>query len=596
MKSIIKSLQKDPCREREISDNERESLSVLHHLQRYFPAMDQFRMNGMNSKEMELPTKYYIQEWKSIELEHPNHPKVWKAIRSDGEECKVFTKIIHLLNPIDMIREKYTCPDHPLLPQSENTWKKTLVKLHSQYNQAYVDAIANFVLSRFRELDLTPHCVLSYGNYTGISQSYPYVISEEYDSYRQCRWFWNGMKCHSANLTLVHKHPNAKEDPEFMKLYNEITSCPLDFESDEELDDLDESCDIESLASFSFEHMEHTDSKSPLHSPSLSPSLSLSPSPSPSFSSSPSPSPSFSSSHSHSHSSHSHSSLSQSSGDSDDTIMYDMDIVLKIPNMPVILIAQEAQEGVMDSLMDEDVIDGFERGTQGWESRWIAWIFQVIASLTFLQSAIAFTHNDLHSNNIVWMKTNKKYLYYKLKNDGVWRVPTYGYIFRIIDFGRSIFRLGKRLWVSDDHWPEHDAGGQYNFGPFFNAKQTKYMPNPSFDLARLSVSLIDGLFDERPAKKKGKAVSIISEEGTWKVYETKSHLFNLLWSWTVDDAGRTIYENEDGTEKYDGFDMYIHIAQELHGAVPVEQLHRPIFQSFIWKNKVPVNEKVYQLD
>ena len=73
-------------------------------------------------------------------------------------------------------------------------------------------------------------------------------------------------------------------------------------------------------------------------------------------------------------------------------------------------------------------------------------------------------------------------------------------------------------------------------------------------------------------------------------------MFNLLWSWTVDDAGRTIYENEDGTEKYDGFDMYIHIAQELHGAVPVEQLHRPIFQSFIWKNKVPVNEKVYQLD
>ena len=54
MKSIIKSLQKDPCREREISDNERESLSVLHHLQRYFPAMDQFRMNGMNSKEMDL--------------------------------------------------------------------------------------------------------------------------------------------------------------------------------------------------------------------------------------------------------------------------------------------------------------------------------------------------------------------------------------------------------------------------------------------------------------------------------------------------------------------------------------------------------------
>jgi hypothetical protein len=272
-----------------------------------------------------------------------------------------------------------------------------------------------------------------------------------------------------------------------------------------------------------------------------------------------------------------------------------MDICLQFPNMPVILIAQEKQEGVMDTLMDEEEVDGFERGTQGWEARWIAWIFQVISALTFLQHAIHFTHNDLHSNNILWSKTDKKYLFYKLKNGIVWRVPTYGYIFRIIDFGRSIFRLGKRSWVSDDHWPDQDAGDQYNFGPFYDPKKPKHEPNPSFDLARLSVSLIDGLFDERPPKKRGKAV-VISEEGSWKVYETKSHLFNLLWSWTVDDAGRTIYENQDGTEKYDGFDMYIHIAQEVHNAVPKEQLHRPIFQSYLWKNKVPVHEKVYALD
>ena len=260
------------------------------------------------------------------------------------------------------------------------------------------------------------------------------------------------------------------------------------------------------------------------------------------------------------------------------------------------MIHQEAQEGVMDELLDDDELDGFERGSQGWEARWLAWLFQIIATLTFLQSTICFTHNDLHSNNIVWRETDKKYLYYKSKDGVVWRVPTFGKIFSIIDFGRSIFRLGKHLWVSDDHWPDQDAGEQYNFGPFFDHNKPKIVPNPSFDLCRLSVSLMDGLFDEPPPKKKGKGVSIMSEEGSWKVYETQSPLYNLLWSWTVDDTGRTVYEDKDGNEKYDGFDLYIHIAHYVHQAIPKEQLHRPIFKSYLWKNKIPSDEKIYPLN
>jgi hypothetical protein len=147
--------------------------------------------------------------------------------------------------------------------------------------------------------------------------------------------------------------------------------------------------------------------------------------------------------------------------------------------MPIIIISQEAQEGVMDALMDEDEIDGFDRGSQGWEARWLAWLFQVNAALSFLQSAICFTHNDLHSNNILWKATDKKFLYYQLKDGTKWKVPTFGKIFRIIDFGRAIFRLGKRLWVSDDHWPDQDAGDQYNFGPFFDHRSPKVVPNPS---------------------------------------------------------------------------------------------------------------------
>jgi hypothetical protein len=62
-------------------------------------------------------------------------------------------------------------------------------------------------LVAFRELNLTPHCVFYYGATTGISKKYQYNISKEYDTYRQCRWFWKGMKSHSARLTVSEEMP-----------------------------------------------------------------------------------------------------------------------------------------------------------------------------------------------------------------------------------------------------------------------------------------------------------------------------------------------------------------------------------------------------
>ena len=581
MRSVLKTLQKEPCRETPLSENDLQTFSAYSHLQRYFPALDHFTIpDSLSHKNVELPSKYQISRWISPD----GRPKFWRAMRriagsTEEEPCEVFTKVVHLLNPIDMMKEKYVCPEHPLIPQSEKTWKNTLLKLHSHNNQAYVDTVSNFIMSRFRELDLTPHCVLYYGSFTGISKSYQFNISNEYDTYRQCRWFWKGMESHSAKIVIQNEEV-IRDHPDFEEMYKEITTCPFDEDEDLQLDDLcsdaNDTSDVESVKSFTFDTIEEDAENAKtifeINKRITSPNQSLK-------------------STSVSESGSDESDGSDESGSDESEI--DLDICLEMPNMPIIVISQEAQEGIMDTLMDEDEIDGHERETQGWEMRWIAWLFQVIAALTFLQSAVCFTHNDLHSNNILWRKTDKKYLYYKNKQGTIWRVPTFGKIFSIIDFGRAILRLGRHLWVSDDHWPDQDASDQYNFGPFFDHTLPKNPPNPSFDLCRLSVSLLDGLFDEPPPKKKGKNVSIMSEEGSWKVYETRSPLYNLLWSWTVDDAGRTIYEDEDGNEKHDGFELYIRIAHDVHNVVPRDQLYRPIFQQFVW-DKVP-NEKVYSL-
>jgi hypothetical protein len=518
--------------------------------------------------------------------------KVWSCKRTtqDGitEDCETFVKIVHLLDPINLIKEKYIAPEHPFLPQTNQVWKDTLLKLHSHNNQAYVDNVANFVLSRFREQNMTPHCILYYGCGTGISKSYQFNISSEFYTYRQCRWFWKGMKSYGASLVVSKPDEDIDDLPNFEEIYKEITTCPFNDDEDSsneiELEPIlsnnsnTEVSDMESVHSVNFDSIDSIEDDGNTNNDEEEDQEDDGDSSSTSTSSS----------------SHTSNSSYDSDSDSDETVELDLDISLQLPNMPVIMIYQEAQEGVMDDLLEEDEIDGHERGSQGWEARWIAWLFQVIAVLSFLQKAISFTHNDLHSNNIVWRSTAQKFLYYRNNRGTIWRVPTFGKIFSLIDFGRSIFRLGSHLWVSDDHWPNQDAADQYNFGPFFDPSKPKNTPNPSFDLCRLSVSLIDGLFDEQPPKKKGKLIPIMSEEGSWKVYETSSPLYNLLWGWTVDDAGRTIYTDKYGNDKYDGFDLYVRIAHDVHNAVPSEQFDKSIFSQFKWDKKVN-KETIYSL-
>jgi hypothetical protein len=600
MLSIVKSIKKEVSRECTISENDRTSFSTIDHIQRYNPMLELFPLpeNIGNKLHLELPSMYQVSEW--IEQYKPNF---WKATRktstgTDVEPCEVYTKIVHLLNPIDLLKERYIQPAHPFLPQVTSQWKETVQRVHSQNNQAYIDYTLNYILSRFREMDLTPHTVLFYGSFTGISSKYKFNITNEYDTYRNCRWFWDGVK--ERRATIVVNEEVSEE------IYNEIITPPFDEDEEVEVDPFDDVASVGSAVSVSFDTIESDSTESFESVEQRDPgdpgdpvleleelehiTIPLSSEESDLESQEDSESQSESESESESQSqSESQSELgSQEDSDGSDS---EIEISLELSTIPVITIAQEAQEGIMDTLLDEDEIDGCEHGSAEWEKRWIAWLFQVISVLTFLQSTLHFTHNDLHSNNILWRSTDKPYLYYSMKDGTTWRVPTYGKIFSIIDFGRAIFRLGKRNMVSDDHWPEQDASDQYNFGTFYNPKKPKCTPNMSFDLCRLSVSLIDGLFDDIPSKKKGK--KIMSQEGSWKVYETKSELYNLLWSWTVDDAGRTIYEDADGNEKYEGFDLYIRIAHDVHSAVPREQLLKPVFNEFLYKGTT--DEKIYAL-
>ena len=584
MKRVFEQLLKKPCIACPVTDSDRQTFSNVNHLQRYHPGLDAFPLpEGEERPFLSLEHPWSIAGW--LDASGTRDPRIYKVLLRDAsgneEVGETFIKTVHLLNPIGILQDEFMVPEHPLLPQGDAAWKNTLLKLHSQSNQAYVDAIASYVVGQLRHQGLTPHGVLTYGSFTGIANSYRYCITDDFESYRKYPWFWKGLKKKHATLEVEKDRVNILEAPEYTNAVKSFFSCPIEYQGgeDEVLVDIlaVENEDKASLHSFDFEDFEEGSIQEGEREESSEES---------SEEGSEEGSSEEGSEEEGSEEEGSDEGSEEGSDEQSDdgttslssSLSTEYDINLNIKAVPVIMICQEAQEGTMDELLDAPSVAGQSRDTPQWESVWVAWLFQVVATLTFLQKHIGLTHNDLHSNNIVWRTTTDEFLYYRANDGTVWSVPTYGKIFSIIDYGRAIFKIQGHLWISDDHWPDNDAGGQYNFGPFYSIERPKVSPNPSFDLCRLAISVIASLYPERPAKKKGGV--LMSQERTWKVWETVSPLYNLLWCWMLDDDGRTVFEDRHGEEKFPGFDLYVHIAQKVNDVVPKDQIRKPIFDVF----------------
>ena len=155
-------------------------------------------------------------------------------------------------------------------------------------------------------------------------------------------------------------------------------------------------------------------------------------------------------------------SESEYSDDEDEIIMN-----ANIKNYPVTMIVLEKCE----QTLDDYILNADELSQDEWSSIFIQIIFQLIA----YKNMFDFTHNDLHTNNVMYIETNKEFVNYCF-NEKHYKVPTYGKIWKIIDFGRAIFKFKKHIFCSDSFHPKGDAAGQYNCKPFFNLKKSKITP------------------------------------------------------------------------------------------------------------------------
>jgi hypothetical protein len=234
-----------------------------------------------------------------------------------------------------------------------------------------------------------------------------------------------------------------------------------------------------------------------------------------------------------------------------------------IPKIPVQVICMESCENTFDDLILSNDITNNE---------WFSAFMQIIMILITYQKAFHFTHNDLHSNNIMYNTTDKKYIYYCYKKQ-YYKVPTFGRIFKIIDFGRSIYKFNGKLFCSDSFQSGNDAATQYNTEPYFNEKKPRLEPNFSFDLCRLACSIYD---------------YVIEDIDDIKNLETCDPVKRLVFEWCLDDKGINMLYKNNGTDRYPDFKLYKMISRCVHKHTPQAQLDRPEFKSFSnFKGDVP---------
>ncbi len=518
----------------------------------------------LRGKPVNIDTGYTLKAW--APHTERSHTGVL-TVEKDGKlkTVNAYQKIMSLLDAYRWMRFKER-PNQPFL------WMTQPAEITDSENQAYVDIVATSLASKLKLQHKIPHFCEMYGSFRGLVDKFYYNLEDDLEDIRFTRWFWEGLEAKEFGLRIVEKSTgrvlSMDEIKNTLKPDEEFLTDNED--EDDEEDEGEDEDDTSETSSLSAEHLDADETDAAPFADLEEASIATNEEKVAVNRKKPATPKTVS-------------TLSTASDDTEDSFSEEYTVHAELYNVPVAVMFCELQEGTMDSLLETD--DSVPIQSSPHEVQWGAWMFQVCAALSQLQRYCNMTHNDLHTNNVLWTTTEEEFLVYKDNNGRMWKVPTFGKLFTIIDFGRSIFLLNGHWYIGSDYDEDHDADGMYNFGPIEDPDKPKVIPNKSFDLCRLSCSLVRGLFPTIPdALPRG---ALITKDGDWEVRETAHPLFNLLWTWLKCDDGTNILEAEDGTEKFPGFELYSIIAATVHDGVPDVQLTRKMLSVFAVKQPIP---------
>ena len=423
-------------------------LSLLK-VQNYIPIYNNFfSFNETNYNVINLNNKFYISSLlKQVENRENVFTSILKnTVNETTLEKEIFIKYAPLIDPFKYLVGKYNINDDKLfkLPKFNSTDKDVHYKFIDKNNSSYIDSLFSFLSSKIIHKYNFIHGVDYYGSFLAIKSNYKVNIIDDIEYLCKSDYFNKyknvDFKVDDYNFLLDNVIDSRKKP---IKIDNEISLFPVETIDDSLFEDLFDTklITLDDLKNNSLELIDVTNSsdfslKQDNKSTTIKSSSTCS-------------------------SRSSHTSVSdeyqeqeleelEENYDDDENVEDEEDgdensedsidkINATIPKFPVNLICMENCESTLDDLIINNELNNDE---------WFSALMQVIMILITYQKCFSFTHNDLHTNNIMYNKTEKKYIYYHY-NKKYYKVPTFGRIFKIIDFGRSIytkFQL-KKLFV-----------------------------------------------------------------------------------------------------------------------------------------------------
>jgi hypothetical protein len=584
----------------------------LTHTQNYIPIYERFfLLNNTNWNSINLNHKWYISDIKEPKKDEEENVYTCKLknILDDSDELtsvqKVFIKMAPLLDPYKYLVGKYNHNDPQLfqLPSLDKTLK-IHPKVADANNSSYIDGFFSFLTSQLLNEHSFIHGVDYYGSFLAIKNNYKLNIIDDIDYLVQSDFFNKNQNTlfkvddYSHLITVDEKKPlqplkittSLKSVLSVKSIDNSIFEDI--FEQDKDQDS--NSISLQDVKTMGVELVDITHSNvfdvtNQKKSETLKSGSSCS--------------------SRTSHTNENDLSEVESNGEEsvkeenitmeentlnigsdeelndDDTNWEDINdsddessveeesLFLTFPQFPVQVICMEHCENTLDDLILNNELTN--------EDEWFAVLMQIIMILITYQKTFALTHNDLHTNNIMYVSTNKKFLYYVYKKK-TYKVPTFGKIYKMIDYGRSIYKFNGKLFCSDSFQTGGDAATQYNTEPYFNDTKPRIEPNYSFDLCRLACSIFD---------------YIVDDFDTIKNLNDCSPIVKLIVEWCIDDNGVNVLYKNNGVERYPDFKLYKMISRYVHKHTPVAQLERTEFSQFQIPNKnVPKQEIVINID
>ena len=598
-------------------------------IQTYFPVMENY-FNIYNFPDCHLNytlnSRYQI---KNIYINNDEFTGLIFDTKNKNNDMKdIFLKENPILEPLNYMMNRYrSVNNNILLPYSFKYSQKSFNKVNLKNNSCYIDTFFVYIASKLTENNHLPSFPYYYGSFCSISEVFNYDISEEYKTIRNSDWFLNNNNKlfsidmdpdmfinDSINIDNLYKVYNFDLNPDSIE--NDLSTSSVENNyclNEDNIDELpnnnyisnstiDEHIDNDYISTNTIDEHHDNDyiSTNTIDEPIDNNNINM-------FHTidgqtndihQPPDNNSFLETDSDNESNELNIDDCFNSSDSDNDINLENtenNIYANFKDYPTQTIIMEKLDGTIEDWMIEEqyFLDQLDADTHTnqynitsyftcWRKRiyqhnryrkWLSALFQTCFSLAYLQKHLSFTHNDLHCNNVMFQKTDLKYLYYNFNNT-FYQIPTYGYIIKIIDFGRAIYTIKDNTYFSDVFKFNGDAGGQYtyptsnNFKKFYSNNGT-HKPNYSFDLSRLSTTIINQLYPNKSD------------------YSIK--LYKILLGWITDKYNKNVM-------RFDDFDLYKIISRRMKNAVPKDYLTHSVFDRFrISSNDILSTNTIYSL-